>query len=149
MKKIKALMFAFVLAGMTVVSCSSDDDSGPAPTIDGKWTQTQTTVTVNNAAPQKFIYDENTVGCDKNYYEFAAGAVFKDVVYFKQGGDCQQSVATPGTWAKNNNTLTISGAGNVSGVYEITSLSNKGLQISVTNNEGGVKTVTTIFMTKL
>jgi hypothetical protein len=149
MKKFKAVMVAFVFAGMTVVSCSSDDSSGPAPTIDGQWNQTKTTVKVNNASPQNFPYTENTDGCDKNYIEFAAGGVYNDVVYFKQGGVCQENTATPGTWNKTDKTLTIAGGASLSGTYEIVKLSSGALQIATSDIAGGITSTTTIYFTKV
>ncbi len=149
MKKIKALMFAFVLAGMTVVSCSSDDDGGPAATIDGKWNQTKTVVELGGQSITQ-DYDDNVAGCDKNYIEFAPSNVFNEVVYFKAAGsgDCQTDMADPGTWSKNDQTLTINNSGFLSGTYEITRLAGNNLEISSTDSAGGVTTKTTIFMTR-
>lgn len=147
MKKIKALMFAFVLAGMTVVSCSSDDSSGPAPTIEGKWNQLKTVVKISgNSITQN--YEDNVNGCDKNYVEFAAGGVFNDVVYFKQGGDCQANAATPGAWTKSDKTVTIFNGGVLSGTFEILKLSNADLQLTTKNSEGGITATTTIYLKK-
>ncbi|MDD3003865.1 lipocalin family protein [Flavobacterium sp.] len=147
MKKIKALMVAFVMAGMTVVSCSSDDSSGPAPEITAKWNQTKTVVKIGNqSVTQK--YKDNTDGCTKNYIEFAAANVFNDVVYFKQGGDCQESAAAPGTWTKSDKTLTITNGGLLSGTYEIAKLSGSALELKTQNNEGGITSTTTIYFTK-
>lgn len=148
MKKIKALMFAFVLAGMTVTSCSSDD-SGPAPTIDGKWNQVKTTIKVGNqTVTQK--YEDDVNGCNKNYLEFAPAGIFNEAVYFKPagGGDCQIDIAS-GTWVKVDKKLTIGNAGFLSGTYDITKLSGSDMQIAVTDNGGGITSTTTIFLKKV
>lgn len=146
MKKIKALMVAFVMAGMTVVSCSSDD-SGPAPEITGKWNQNKTVVKIGNkSVTQK--YTDNVEGCTKNYIEFAAANVYNDVVYFKQGGNCQESAAEPGTWSKVDKTLTITNGGLLSGTYEVSKLSGSALELKTQNNEGGITTTTTIYFNK-
>ena len=149
MKKIKAIMFAFVLAGMTVVSCSSDDDGGPAATIDGKWNQTKTVVQINGQ-PFTQDYNENVTGCEKNYIEFAPSNVFNEVVYFKAAGsgDCQTDMAEPGTWTKNDQILTIDNSGELSGTYEITRLAGNNLEISISGTTGGVTSKTTIYMTR-
>lgn len=148
MKKIKALMFAFVLAGMTVVSCSSDD-SGPAPTIDGKWNQTKTVVKITNGPSQTIKYTGNETGCDKDYLEFASAGVFNDVIFNKNGGgDCLET-KTPGTWAKNDDVLIIDDAGFLSGTYEIVKLSGSALEIASTSQSAGTSTTTTIYMTKV
>lgn len=147
MKKIKALMFAFVLAGMTVVSCSSDD-SGPAASIEGKWNQTKTVVKIANGPSQTIKYTGDETGCDKDYLEFASAGIFNDVIFNKNGGgECLES-KTPGSWVKNDKVVTIVDAGLLSGTYEIVRLSNNDLQIANTFNVGGTSTTTTIFMTK-
>jgi hypothetical protein len=148
MKKIKALMVAFVLAGMTIVSCSSDD-SGPAPTIDGKWNQLRTVVKIGNQSITQ-QYEDDVTGCDKNYLEFTTAGVFNEVVYFKPagGGPCQTDMATPGTWVKADNTLTISNNGSLDGTYQISRLSGSELQIATTESGGGITSTTTIYMQK-
>lgn len=147
MKKIKALMFAFVLAGMTVVSCSSDDD-GPAPTVDGRWNQEKAVVRINNQSITQ-QYDLNVNGCDKNYIEFASGAVFNEVVYFKTAtGACDTDMIPAGSFIKSDNTLSISNGGDYAGTYTITRLSNSELQISTNTSEGGVAATTTLFFRK-
>jgi len=143
-------MFAFVLAGMTVVSCNSDDDAGPAATIDGKWNQVKTVIRVNNVALQDIPYDGDEEGCDKDYVEFAAAGVFNDVVYFDPAGsvECQADMLDAGTWAKNGTTLTISNDGDLEGVHQIVKLTATELQISMSGQIGGVTTTSTIFLTK-
>ena len=148
MKKIKALMFAFVLAGMTVVSCSSDDSSGSTAAIDGKWNQVKTVFKASGGSITQ-NYEEDTEGCTKNYIEFVTGGVFNDVVYFKQGGECVESMATPGTWVKVDDELTINDGGFLSGTYDIKKLSGSDLQLSTTNSEGGITATTTIFLKKV
>lgn len=148
MKKIKALMFAFVLAGMTVVSCSSDDSSGPAPTIEGKWNQVKTVTKIQNGSSDTDKYTGNEIGCDKDYLEFATGTVFNDVVFNKNGGgECLES-KTPGTWSKNDKVLVIEDAGFLSGTYEVVKLSSNDLQIASTLQGGGNSITTTIYLTK-
>jgi hypothetical protein len=148
MKKVKALLFAFVLAGMSVVSCSSDDDNGPAATIDGKWNQLRTVVKIGNQSGVEQLYEDNVADCEKNYLELAAGGVYNDVVFFKQGGACQQNAATPGSWVKIDNTLSITDGGDLSGTYKIVRLTGSELQISIASNVAGVTTTTTVYMQK-
>lgn len=147
MKKIKALMFAVVLAGMTVVSCSSDD-SGPAPTINGKWNQVKTIIKIANGPSSTVKYTDNVAGCDKNYVEFASNNVYNDVVYFKQGGECQQSAADAGVWTKTDKKLIIANGGTLSGTYDIIKLSSGALNIATSNDSGGITTTTTVYFEK-
>jgi hypothetical protein len=150
MKKIKIFMFAFILAGMTVVSCSSDDNAGPAPTIEGKWNQEKTVVRINNGASTDIPYSGNQAGCEKDYVEFVTGGVFNEVIYFDPAGtvDCEVDMLPPGSWNKNDNILTISNQGDLTGVYEIVRLTNSELQIRMSGQASGVTTTTTIFLTK-
>lgn len=148
MKKIKVLLAAFVLASMTVVSCSSDDSSGPAATIEGKWNQGKTIVKIEGESFTD-VYDENTDGCDKNYVEFVSSGVYNDVVYFKQAGECQESIAEPGTWVKVDDELTINNGGELTGTYSISKLTNSDLQITFSDSQGGISTITTVFFKKV
>lgn len=150
MKKVKALLFAFVLAGMSVVSCSSDDDNGPAATIDGKWNQVKTVISVNNVPTPEIPYDGDEEGCDKDYVEFAGAGVFNDVIYFDPAGieDCQIDMLDAGTWVKNGTTLTISNDGVLEGVHQIVKLTATELQISMSGQVGGATTTSTIFLKK-
>jgi len=132
MKKIKALMVAFVLAGMTVVSCSSDDSSGPPATIGGQWNQTKTVTKVGTAPAQTQNYNDDELGCTKDYVEFLGtnSGTVKKVIYFKNAQNvCQSDSGLTSNWSKNENTLTIS-SGEFEGVYTITRLSNTELIIS-------------------
>lgn len=148
MKKIKALMFAFVLAGMTVVSCSSDD-SGPAASIDGKWNVTKTVVKFSGQSITQ-PYEDNVAGCDKNYVEFAAASVFNEAVYFKGAGGsgCQTDISS-GTWTKTDKTLTINTSGELDGTYEISKLSGSSLELKTDYSEGGITASATVYLTKV
>lgn len=147
MKKIKVLLAAFVLAGMTVVSCSSDD-SGPAATIDGKWNQVKTVVKLGNqSVTQDYTHE---TGCDKDYVEFAASSVYNEVSYNNVGsGDCAANASDAGTWIKTDDKLTIANGSQIaSDTYDIKKLSGSDLQLSVTDSNGGISTITTIYLKK-
>lgn len=138
MKKIKAIMFAFVLAGMTVVSCSSDD-SGPAPMIEGKWNPIKTVTKVGTAGSQSQNYAGNEPGCDKDYIEFVgtSSGNLRDVVFFKNAqNSCTEDEGTAATWSKSDKILNVNG-GNFDGDFTITKLSNSELIIESTSNIAG------------
>lgn len=149
MKKMKLVVAMFVVAGMTLVGCGSDDSGPAAPAeITVKWNQTKTVTQVANSAPVEVLYEDNVADCTKNYVEFATPNVYKDVVYFKQSGQCQANSATPGTWTKSDDNLTIVNGGDLTGTYKITKLTSTELNIMSENTSAGVTTKTTVYFTK-
>lgn len=149
MKKIKALMFAFVLAGMTIVSCSSDD-SGPAPVIEGKWNPIKTVTKVGSAGSQSQNYTENEPGCDKDYIEFVGtnSGNLRNVIFYKNAqNNCTEDVGTPATWIKSDKVLTING-GNFEGDFTISKLSNSDLTIESKTNIAGQDLIVTYYFKK-
>lgn len=147
MKKIKTVLAAFILAGLTLTSCSSDDNSAPATpaSIIGKWTPKTTLVKVNNNPETDNPYEQSVNGCDKDYVRFVeAGNVFNRVLHAKNAdtGACLESPATPTTWVKVDDDLTIA-AGQYEGVYEITVLTGSELRIKKVTADGDITTTTT------
>lgn len=154
MKKMKkAILTAFVLVGLTLTSCGSDDNGGGTPaTVEGKWTQTRTVTKLGSQGDVSTPYEFNVSGCDKNYIEFvAAGSLFKEQYFFKNGAqECIEDTQDAGTWSKSNETLTITaGESNYEGVYQIKTLSNSQLVISFDTQAGPNTLVTTYYFTKI
>ncbi len=150
MKKMRIFVAAFVVAGLGLTSCSSDDNSsaGEPATIEKKWNQTQTVTKVGSNTLPAVPYEDNVADCSKNYIEFAAGGVYKDVVYFKQGGNCQENIAEPGTWSKTDSQLVINNGGDLTGTYTINKLTLNALEISTSSVAAGVTTTTTVYFTQ-
>lgn len=144
MKKLKVILTAIVLTGFALTSCSKDDDSSVPASIETKWNQIKTNVQVGGQSFDQ-LYTENVEGCSKNYIEFAAAGVYKDVVYFKQSGTCNESVAEPGTWTKSGDNLTITNGGDLTGTYKVTKLTGAVLNIQTESSNAGVTTKTTVF----
>lgn len=147
MKKIKVVLATFVLAGLTLVSCSSDDDSAPATpaSIIGEWNPTVSIVKTNEAPETEIPYEQSVNGCDKDYVKFVeAGNVFNRVLHAKDPntGDCLESPADPTTWLKVDDELTIA-AGQYAGNYEITVLTASELRIKKVTADGDITTTTT------
>lgn len=141
-------MFAFVVAGMTLVSCSSDDDSGAAPTIEGKWNQTKTVTKIGSASSQTQDYSGNEAGCEKDYIQFVASGVLRDVILFKDAqNNCQENAGTEGSWSKSDDNLTIEG-GDFAGSYTITKLSASNLVIVNNSTQAGQDFVITYYFDK-
>jgi len=147
MKKIKVVLATFVLASLTLTSCSSDDNSGsstPASII-GEWNPTTTIVKTNEAPETEVPYEQSVNGCDKDYVKFVeAGNVFNRVLHAKNAdtGACLESPATPTTWAKVDDELTIA-AGQYAGTYEITVLNASELRIKKVIVDNDITTTTT------
>lgn len=147
MKKIKVVLATFVLAGLTLVSCSSSDDSGPSTPVSiiGEWNPTTSIVKTNEAPETEIPYEQSVNGCEKDYIEFVeAGNVFNRVLHAKNAdtGACLESPATPTTWLKADDELTIA-TGQYSGTYEITVLTASELRIKKVTVDGDITTTTT------
>lgn len=152
MKKFKVGLLAFVLSGLALTSCSSDDNSGPATPVSiiGKWNPKNTIVKTNNAPEADIPYEQSVNGCEKDYVRFVeAGNVFNRVLHAKNPdtGACIESPATPTVWAKNDAELTIA-SGQYEGTYEITVLTASELRIKKVVVDGDITTTTTRIFNK-
>lgn len=116
MKKVFALMFAFVM-GLGMISCSSDDDSSsntPQFTIVGTWKVTQ--VFINGVEHNVDDY------CPyKGTFQFITGGTYVENGFELDGTTCVAADVLGGTYVKsgNNYTLTING-GSTSSVLPTT-----------------------------
>ncbi|KAF2519410.1 hypothetical protein E0W68_03415 [Flavobacterium salilacus subsp. salilacus] len=130
MKKV-FLLAAIAFAGLTITSCSSDDDGGSA-SIEGKWYYSEEGF---SAVGQEDLsdYDDHEAGCEKDYIEFVEGGVFRDVDFFNS--DCEFDTETS-TWTRNGNTLTI-GTGTDAVTENIATLSGSTLKITVSETFEG------------
>jgi len=150
MKKIKVLLAAVILTGLTLTSCSSDDDSGgTSASIVGKWTPVKTIFKINGQSLTT-PYEDNEAGCDKDYLEFVEGGAVNDVIYYKNAQNvCTQDVGDPATWVKNNNSLTVNGTFDYDGTYTIEKLTGSELRVSTSESSGGVTSTAITYFTKV
>lgn len=126
MKNVKLLLGLFATAAI-FSSCGSDDDaSGPATNgaLEGKWTYAKQGVMSGN---NEVLFDyQNDAECTtKDYVEYVAGGVLKDVDYYDT--DCKSDTYTS-SWTKSGNTLT-EGTGEDAIVYTIKELSSTTLKV--------------------
>ncbi|NDI98235.1 hypothetical protein GWA97_04025 [Flavobacterium sp. LaA7.5] len=130
MKKV-FLFAAIAFAGLTITSCSSDDDGGGA-SIEGKWYYSEEGL---SSGGQEVLqdYTDHEAGCEKDYIEFVEGGVFRDVDFFN--GECEFDTETS-TWTRNGNTLTI-GTGTDAESGTIATLSGSTLKITVSETLEG------------
>jgi lipocalin-like protein len=145
MKKFKFLAMAII--AFAAFSCSSDSDSGPEPTIVGKWNQTKTVSTIaGNSTTQN--YTDNQAGCDKDYVEFVSGGNFRNIVFNTDPqNNCIEVGDETASWTQVSTALNITG-GEFSDTYEITKLSNSELRIKATSEVGGNEATVTYYFKK-
>lgn len=146
MKKIKVILAAVVLSAFALTSCSSDDDSTPA-TLIGKWNRTKT-VSVIGTSNTTTPYVNNQATCGKDYIEFTAANVLRNVVFNKDAqGVCSEAPGDQGAYTKTNDALTIVG-GLYDGTYAISTLSGSELRIVDQGTVGDVDVTTTIYFSR-
>lgn len=145
MKKFKFLAMAIIASA--TFGCSSDSDSGPAPTIVAKWNLTKTVSTIAGATNTD-TYNENEAGCDKDYVEFVSGGNFRNIVFNKDPqGNCIELGDDTASWTQASTALNITG-GEFADTYEITKLSNSELRIKATTDVGGAEATVTYYFKK-
>lgn len=150
MKNIKILLATAVIAAFTLTSCSKDDNNtGPVTngSITEKWNQTKSVVSANNQnITQNYI--DNEVGCTKDFIQFTTTNAFNNVVYYKNADNaCTEDAASPVTYIKSTNALTING-GEYDGTYTITTLSGSELIVKSVETISGTEITTTTYFSK-
>jgi hypothetical protein len=146
MKTIFTRLFAIVILTISISSCSENNDATTGSVV-GKWTPVQTSILLAGAPIQTFPYDDNTVGCDKNYYEFIAGGVLKLVEYTKVNNVCTP-ITEQGTWTQAGNVLTANNGTEVNSVT-IESLTATQMVWKDTMVEAGITYTLTITFSKI
>ncbi len=133
MKKMFTLALGLVLLG----SCSSDDSGSStidtAQLTNKKWYYSNSIV---NGVSFPYLDHE---ACGKDYIEFLAGGVYRDVDVW----DCENDITT-GTWSLNGETITVNVANEGSNNGNIVSLTTNSLTVSSSfdfNEDGTSETV--------
>lgn len=139
MKTILTRLLAIFILTITIASCSKDEAAAPAPSlVIGKWTPIKSETTVAGFPPMNQPYNGNTPGCNKNYTEFVAGGVLKNVEYDKVNNVCTPFEES-GTWAQNGNAVTIND-GTETYTATIVSATATELKFSTVVTESGITT---------
>src|SRR5690606_15619000 len=101
MKKVFALMFV-LLMGVSMVSCSSDDDSPAAPqfSILGTWKVSKVYI---NGVEQ----NEDDFCSYKGTFQFVSPNTYVENGFEVVGENCVAKDPIGGTWAKSGNTYTL------------------------------------------
>jgi len=133
MKKITILFLSVLTLGLSVASCSSDDDNdGGSASIEGKWELSQLGASVGG---QETFEDVKNGSCSNETYEFTNDGKFIYTEYYSNGGKCEPETSN-GTWTKNGNTLKIKFTGEDEESYE-TEISGNKVKLKQTQTVGG------------
>lgn len=130
MKKLSILFVSILTLGLSLSSCSNNDDNSAS--IEGKWETTYEGTIVDG---KEVLEPAETNGnCAQDYIEFLTNGTFNDIIFHS---DCQ-STNDNGTWSKKDNKLTIKYNGNSeSNVVEILILNSTTLKIKNIITEAG------------
>ena len=133
MKKITILFLSVLTLGLSVASCSSDDDNdGGSASIEGKWELSQVGASVGG---QENFEDVKNGSCSNDTYEFKNDGKFIYTEYYSNEGKCEPETYN-GTWTKNGNTLKIKFTGEDEESYE-TEISGNKVKLKQTQTVGG------------
>jgi hypothetical protein len=141
MKKITILFLSVLTLGLSVASCSSDDDNdGGSASIEGKWELSQQGAIVNG---KEILANATNGSCSNDTYEFTNDGKFKYTEYYNNEGKCEAE-SYSGTWTKNGNTLKIKFTGDDEESYE-TEISGNKAKLKQTYTEDG-QSVTDVYV---
>lgn len=143
MKRLSILFLSVMALGLSVSSCSNDDDN--EGTIEGTWALTEAG---GNLGGQEFLVPvENEGGCETQVFVFAADATFTETASEFNGESCD-SYEDSGKWSKDGNKLNLTyGSNTEADVYVISELSGSTLKLTQTYSELGT-TITSILVYK-
>ena len=107
MKKIVILFLSIMTIGLSVTSCSKDDNTPKTPSLKGTWEYSKSGVSIGG---EEFLDNwEHAVGCSKDHMEFLNDGKLKDVSY-DGANQCAENV-TDGTYVKVDDKLTLNFGG--------------------------------------
>lgn len=150
MKKLSILFVSALTLGMVFTSCSKDDDNNngnntpAAPSVEGKWNFNKVGVTGGGQSFPEEDYAGNAEGCSKDFIELKADGIYSDGDY--DGAECTLTQSA-GTWAKTENTITLTVEGNPTQL-ELASVSDTELKLKRNVTQEGVTYVVTFSFTR-
>lgn len=144
MKKLKIVLLLVLTLGLSLTSCSSDDDNGTVDgNIEGKWIFSK--IGTMTGDKEVFIdYPNHEPGCNKNYVEITADGKWKNVEYY--GSECTEE-SDEGTWTRNGNTISVSYDDEIE-TGTILKLTNTELKLKNTYTEEGITVDAIILFTR-
>jgi len=137
MKKITILFLSVLTLGLSVASCSSDDDNdGGSASIEGKW---QVSLEGETLATLEAPEDEGSCGTD--IIEFSKGGAFTVTGLYYSNSKCNP-YSEKGTWSKKDQTITIKHSeGEDTNELTIVELTASTLKVKEVDEEGTWYTV--------
>lgn len=134
MKKLSILFLSVVTLGLSVSSCSSDDNDSAS--IEGKWQLTEEGAILNGQEILQPVTNEG--GCNSETYEYLENGTVINTYSEFYNSKCTEFTDN-GTWSKDGNNLTEKYEGDSTGdTYEIAKLSGSQLKLKETYSEGGI-----------
>lgn len=135
MKKLSILFLSVLTLGLSVTSCSNDDDNDAS--IEGKWQLSEVGVVYNGQEALDPYTNEG--GCANEITEFTTEGKFVDTYSESSDGKCT-TYTEDGTWTKDGSTLTKKFGTDASDdeKYEVAELTGSKLKLKMTYSEGGV-----------
>lgn len=144
MKKLTVLFLSVMTLGLSVSSCSSDDDKGIG-SVEGKWEISQAGMVLNGKEMLENVESEN--GCPKEAFEFSAGGALTSTYSEYYNSKCNNETET-GTWSQSGNTLTIKYTGSDEEKYEIAEANGSRLKLKQTYSEAGISVTAVLVFVK-
>lgn len=132
MKKFSIALASALVLGLSFTSCSSDDNGGgvTAEKLAGKWEFSKQKYSVGGQALPEEDYDDNEVGCAKDYIIFNENGTYEE-------GDYWSSECTLDTWdgayTLDGKTITVDGQDVI-----VQTLSGTTLKLKTSYSEEGV-----------
>lgn len=134
MKKLTVLFLSAMTLGLSVSSCSSDDDDKKSASIEGKWEITKAGLIVGG---QEALADyENEGGCTIPTMQYNADGKFIDITSEYWDSQCSTYQET-GTYKKDGNTLTLK-YDDDEAKLDILELTESTLKVKMTYSEEGM-----------
>ncbi|NMH29348.1 lipocalin family protein [Flavobacterium silvaticum] len=135
MKKLIKSIGLMAFAGLSLVSCSSDDDgfSFSEDQITGQWAYSKQRYAINGVWSEEMDYEGNESATCPDFWQLNADHTTLERDYWSSECDYYDDTAT---WSKSGNTITIAD-GDLSGSYNVISLSSTSLVIEETYSEEG------------
>lgn len=125
MKKVSILFASALVLGLSLTSCSKDEDNGPA-SLEGKWNASKEG-SVIGGTEYLVDYMGNESGCSKDYVNLTSAGVFTDVDYDSTDSPCEAFTST-GTYTRSGNNITVTADG-YEDTVEIMNLTSSELKI--------------------
>lgn len=142
MKRISILFVSVMTLGLTLTSCTGNDDDSVG-SIEGKWNFSKIEYTIDGVASPEEDYDDNESGCNKDYLEFLEGGTYTEGDYY--GSECE-FYSESGTWSQSGSQVSTSIDGE-SISFKVLSVSETTLKVKFTEDyeeEGTVTAVITL-----